>query len=328
MFGDFPQTAPQRLTFLLIPEFSMIGVSAMIDPLRWANHIQESSAYRWEMVSMDGKPVAASNGLVLEAQRQLSDVEDTDLLIVCAGFDPQRYESSALFACLRRLGARGADIGGQDTGCHLLAAAGLLDGYRAAIHWENLSSFIENFPSVKAADEIFEVDRNRFSCSGGLSGLDMMLHLIQCQHGSDLARAVSDELIYSQRRQSDHPQRLSVEARFGISNSKMVTAIKLMQRTLEEPMSIALLAREVHVSERELERLFRKFLSTTPAAFYRDLRLQKSRLLLQQTSRNITSIAMSCGFSSVSHFSRCYQVKYGRSPSKDRGQAGLSLPPS
>lgn len=325
MFGDFPQGGSQRLTFLLIPGFSMIGVSAMIDPLRWVNHIQESSAYEWEMVSMDGQPVAASNGLELAAQRQLSEVEDTDLLIICAGFDPQLYESNALFACLRRLAVRGADIGGQDTGCHLLAAAGLLDGYRAAIHWENLTSFTESFPRVKAADEIFEVDRNRFSCSGGLSGLDMMLHLIQSQHGSDLARAVSDELIYSQRRQSDHPQRLSVEARFGVNNSKLVTAIKVMQRTLEEPMPIAQLAREVPVSERELERLFRRFLSATPAAFYRDLRLQKSRLLLQQTARNITSVAMSCGFSSVSHFSRCYQAKYGRSPSKDREPQDLSL---
>lgn len=267
---------------------------------------------------MDAKSVSASNGLALETPRLLSDVEDTDLLIVCAGFDPQNYESSALFANLRRLARRGADVGGQDTGCHLLAAAGLLDGYRAAIHWENLNGFIENFPRVKAADEIFEVDRNRFSCSGGLSGLDMMLHLIQSQHGSDLARAVSDELIYSQRRQSDHPQRLSVEARFGINNSKLVTAIKVMQRTLEEPMPIAQLAREVHVSERELERLFQKYLAATPAAFYRDLRLQKSRLLLRQTSRNVTGIAMSCGFSSVSHFSRCYQAKYGLSPSKDR----------
>lgn len=318
MFGDSPEQSPQRITFLLIPGFSMVGVSAMIDPLRWANHIQEKPLYRWEVVSLNGDSVAASNGLPLSTSRSLNDVETTDTLVVCAGFDPHCHESSSLFAGLRRLGLCGADIGGQDTGSHLLAAAGLLDGYRAAIHWENLSSFSEAFPRVKAVDEIFEVDRDRFSCSGGLSGLDMMLHLIQCQYGGDLARAVSDELIYSQRRQADHPQRLSVEARFGINNPKLVAAIKMMRRTLEEPVPIVALAREVHVSERELERLFRKFLSTTPATFYRNLRLDQSRLLLQQTARSITSVAVACGFTSVSHFSRCYQAKFGRSPSRDR----------
>lgn len=318
MFGDPPQQAPLRLSFLLIPGYSMLGVTAMIDPLRWANRISEQSLYLWELVSLTDSPVCASNGLSLSATRTIDEVETTDVLIVCAGFDPHRHESSALFGSLRRLAQRGVDIGGQDTGSHLLAKSGLLDGYRTAIHWENLGSFVEAFPRVKAVDEIFEIDRNRFSCSGGLSGLDMMLFLIESQCGGDISQAVSDELIYTQRRSGDHPQRMTVQARFGVNNIKLISAIKLMQRNQEDPIPIAALAVEVHVSERELERLFRKFLNITPSAFYRELRLDRARLLLHQTTRNVTNVAVACGFASVSHFSRCYMGKFGLSPSKDR----------
>lgn len=318
MFTDHPPHLPLHITFLLIPGYSMIGVSAMIDPLRWANRIKEKDVYEWEIVSLESESVCASNGLVLESTRMLTDLESTDMLVVCAGFDPHRHEGPSVFGQLRRLAQQGTVLGGQDTGSHLLAAAGLLDGYRAAMHWEHLNSFTEDFPDVEAVDDIYEVDRDRFSCSGGLSGLDLMLHLIEGMYGSELALAVSDELIYTHRRQADHPQRMTIQARFGINNAKLITAIKVMQRKLEDPLSIAALANQVHVSERELERLFRKFLDTTPVTFYRDLRLEQARLLLHQTARNITSVAVACGFTSVSHFSRCYKARYGRTPSKDR----------
>lgn len=318
MFGEPPQQLPLRVSFLLIPGFSMIGVSAMIDPLRWANRIQQKTLYQWEMVSLGDEQVHASNGLALQTTLTLPELLTTGALVVCAGFDPQQHETASLFSHLRRLAQQGLDIGGQDTGSHLIASAGLLDGYRTAMHWENLHSFSESFPRVKAVDEIYEIDRSRFSCSGGLSGLDMMLHLIESQYGISLAQTVSDELIYTQRRDADHPQRMTIQARFGINNSKLITAIKVMQRSQEDPLAISALAAEVHVSERELERLFRKFLNTTPATFYRELRLERARLLLQQTARNVTNVAVACGFTSVSHFSRCYLRRYGRSPSKDR----------
>lgn len=318
MFGDYPQTLPQRISFILLPGFSLLGFSSMVDPLRWANTFNGKQLYRWEIISVDGAPVASSDQLTILADRALGELEDTDLAIVCAGFDPQLYLGKTLLAGLRRLASRGIDMGCQDTGAYLLAAAGLLDNYRTAIHWENLSSFAEEFPKVKVVNDIFEIDRNRFSCSGGLSGLDMMLYLIQAQHGQDMAMAASEELIYSHARGADHPQRMSVQNRLGISNPKLLTVIKLMQRSLENNLTIPELAEEVHISERELERLFRKHLSMTPSHFYRDLRLEEARRLLRQTSRSVTNISVSCGFTSVSHFSRCYQAKYGTSPSRDR----------
>ena len=318
MFGDYPNKLPQRVSFLLLPRFSLIGFSSLVDPLRWANTISGKELYVWETLSIDGKPVSSSDRMSLLADAAIDAVLHTEMLVVCAGYDPQLYASPQLIGWLRRQESHGSAIGAQDTGSYILAEAGLLDHYRATIHWENLNSFAEEFPDVKVVDDIFEIDRNRFSCSGGLSGLDMMLHLIQCQHGQDLAAAVSEELIYSQRRSAEHPQRLSVQARLGTTNPRLIAAIKIMQRTLEVPLSIPELAAEVHISDRELERLFRKNLRTTPAGYYRSLRLEQARGLLQQTSRSVTSIAVACGFGSSAHFSRCYLALYGVAPSRDR----------
>ncbi len=318
MLGDYPDNLPQRIDFVLLPGFSLIGFSAMVEPLRWANSIAGKQLYRWQVMSVDGEPVQASNQMALPADRPVRDPCEADTVIVCAGFDPQAHVSNTLTSALRRFNSQGIDIGAQDTGTYILASAGLLEGYRATIHWENISSFADQFPRVKLINDIFEIDRNRFSCSGGLSGLDMILHLIQSQHGQALAMSVSDELIYSHIRGADHPQRMSIQNRLGVTNAKLIAAIKIMSRSLENPATIPELAAEVYVSERELERLFKKYLKQTPSAFYRDLRLEQARQLLQQTGRSVTNIAVSCGFTSSSHFSRCYLNKYGCAPSRDR----------
>jgi transcriptional regulator GlxA family with amidase domain len=320
MFGDPPKKSPQRISFLLLPGFSMIGVAAMVDPLRWANTISERSRYAWEIISVSGGPVKSSDKITLMADKSIDNVNKTEMLIVCAGYNPKAQVNKKLLGSIRRLAALGVDIGAQDTGSYILAAAGLLDGYNATIHWENHDSYLEAFRHVNVVRELFEIDRNRFSCSGGLSGLDMMLYLIQRQHGSELANAISDKLIYHHTREGSQPQRMSLQSRFGISNQKLLETAEYMQGHLETPASIPELAARVNISERELERLFRKYLQSTPVAFYRRLRLEKARLLLRQTSHSITNVAIRCGFGSTSHFSRCYRKHYGCAPKEERKQ--------
>lgn len=321
MFGDPPKQNPQHLSFLLLPGFSMIGVAAMVDPLRWANTITDQSLYTWEIISVSGEPVESSDQINLMADKSIDEVDKTEMLIVCAGFEPEAQLSRKLLGSVRRLAAMGVDIGAQDTGSYILAAAGLLDGYSATIHWENHDSYLEAFQRVNVVKELFEIDRNRFSCSGGLSGLDMMLHLVRQQHGGELACAISDELIYHQVREGGQSQRMSLQSRYGVSNHKLLETVENMQSRLENPASIPELADKVHISERELERLFQKYLSCTPVAFYRRLRLEKARLLLQQTSHSITNVAIRCGFGSTSHFSRSYRKHYGWPPKEERKQA-------
>jgi transcriptional regulator GlxA family with amidase domain len=210
------------------------------------------------------------------------------------------------------------DIGAVNLGSYLLARAGLLDGYRCTVHWENLSGFTEAFPHLEATSEIFEIDRDRFTCSGGMAAFDLMLHAIAGQHGFALASAVSDQFIHERIRDKRDRQRMALPARLGIRHPKLLAAIRRMEENLEETVSRAELARTVKVSPRQLERLFRKYLGRTPTRFYLELRLDKARRLLQQTEMTVLDVALACGFVSASHFSKCYRERFVKTPRAER----------
>ena len=201
---------------------------------------------------------------------------------------------------------------------------GLLDGYRCTVHWENLSGFIEEFPQLEVTSELFEIDRDRFTCSGGIAAFDLMLHVITGQHGFALASAVSDQFIHERIRDKRDRQRMALPARLGIRHPKLLAAIRRMEENLEEPVSRSELARTIRVSSRQLERLFRKYLGRTPTRFYLDLRLDKARQLLQQTDMTVLDVALACGFVSASHFSKCYRERFLRTPARGAPAAGLS----
>jgi len=224
-----------------------------------------------------------------------------------------------VFSWLRRLDRKGINIGALCTGSHVLARAGLLEGYRCTIHWENITGFIEEFPGIEITNELFEIDRNRFTCSGGTAALDMMLNLIGRQHGHELAAAVSEQFIHERIRDEHDHQRMALTARLGVRHPKLIQVIKLMEQHLEEPLDRAALAQRVRLSTRQLERLFGKYLGRSPARYYLELRLNRARLLLLQTNMSVIDVALACGFVSASHFSKCYRDFFGKTPRKERG---------
>ena len=212
----------------------MIGFSALVDPLRQANSQSGQRLYQWQVISAAGGPVAASNGMSLVADCALGREFRLDMLVLCAGFRPEKGYNKNLQHWLQQHSRRGVWLGSQDTGSYLLAKSGLLNGTRATIHWENLMAFKEVFRCVDVVDELYEIDGRRFTCSGGLAGLDMMLYLIQCQHGHELSLTVSDELIYSHMREGKAPQRMTSALRLGTNNRKLLTVIAAMENHLEE----------------------------------------------------------------------------------------------
>jgi AraC family carnitine catabolism transcriptional activator len=320
MFTAKAPTKTISLAFYLVPEFSMIGFAAIVDPLRQANSQSGLPLYRWQVVSATGEPVMASNGMSLIADCAMGQESTPDMLVLCAGFAPEKDYNKSLQNWLQQHSRRGVWLGSQDTGSYLLAKSGLLNDTRATIHWENLMAFKEVFRRVEVVDELYEIDGRRFTCSGGLAGLDMMLYLIQCQRGHELSLTVSDELIYSHMREGKAPQRMSSALRLGTNNRKLLTVIAAMEENLEEPLSVPQLASMVNVSERELERLFGRHLHQPPGRYYRAKRLQRARALLQQTDRQVVDIAMASGFGSAAHFSRAYRQFFDVAPSQDRQQ--------
>ncbi len=320
--------APQRLGFLLVPQFSMLAFVSAIEPLRVANRLAGRDLYRWDIISRDGQSIAASNGMSLVADRSIADASGYPLAVICAGFDPEQYYDRRLKNWLQRLNSENADLGAMDTGSFLLARAGLLDGYRATTHWESLDSFRETFPKVEAENALFIMDRNRLTCAGGTAALDMMLHLISLQHGHRLAAAVSEQFIHAQIRDPRDRQRMEPRIRQGITHSGLARVIALMESNLEDPLGSEALAAAAGMSLRQLERVFDRHFGMSPRRYYLDLRLQRARALLQYTDLPVVEIAVACGFGSAAHFSRSYRAWADKAPSTERRRVEAGIMPA
>ena len=320
--------APQKLGFLLIPQFSMMAFVSAIEPLRVANRLAGRDLYRWEIISKDAQSIEASNGMSLVADRSIADSFGYPLAVVCAGFEPEQYYDRRLKNWLQRLNSENADLGAMDTGSFLLARAGLLDGYRATTHWESLDSFRETFPKVEAENALFTMDRNRLTCAGGTAALDMMLHLISLQHGHRLAAAVSGQFIHAQIRDPRDRQRMEPRIRQGITHSGLARVIGLMESNLEDPLDSNALAAAAGMSLRQLERVFDRHFGMSPRRYYLDLRLQRARALLQYTDLPVVEIAVACGFGSAAHFSRSYRAWADKAPSTERRRVEAGIMPA
>lgn len=327
MFGVPQHLPPETIGFLLIPNFSMIAFTSAIEPLRMANRLSGQDLYRWILISKDGGSVTASNQISVQSHVAIHEVNAkvggnaVSSVIVVSGVEVERHTDRKILAWLRRQERLGYEIGALCTGAYFLARAGLLDGYNCTLHWENLPGFREVFPDINATDDLFEIDRNRFTCSGGMASLDMMLHLIRLQHGSDLAAKISDQCILDRIRGEEDHQRIPASVRFGIYHPKLLNAIRLMEGNLEEPLNLDELATYADLSRRQIERLFARYLNCSPMQYYRYLRLDRARYLLHQTDLRIVEIAIASGFVSSSHFSKCYRDQFGISPNTERRTA-------
>ena len=310
--------SPQKIGFLLLNDFSMLAFASAIEPLRAANRQSNSHLYDWVIASPSGMPAVASNGVEVAADGDAAVLQDCRMVFVCAGLNVRENTDRNILNLVRRLDRNGAVIGAICTGTYVMAAAGLLEERRCTIHWENIDGLSEEFPELDITNDLFEVDGTRVTCSGGTASLDMMLNLIAQSHGAALAAEVSDQFIHDRIREPTDRQRMELRSRLGVSHPKLLAVVKTMEDNLEEPLAQTDIARMTNLSTRQLERLFRKYLNTTPTRYYLNLRLARARHLLRQTSMSILSVALACGFVSASHFSKCYRECYGRTPRAER----------
>ncbi len=299
----------------------MMAFAAAIEPLRAANRLSGEQLFDWRLFSRDGEPVRASNRIDIAVHGSLRDEPALDLLLVCAGLNEALLDDQAAHKWLRGLARRGIAIGGISIGAYMLAYAGLLDGRRCALHWESLAAFAERFPRIRTTTEIFVIDGNRCTCSGGTAALDMMLQVITDRDGRALANDVSEQFIHPRIRGTQDSQRMAIQSRLGVANEKLIAAIAMMEAAHDEPRPVQEIAADVELSARQLERLFAKYLASSPSRFYQKVRLDRARAMLLQTTKPILDVAVACGFASASHFSRCYRALYGHKPSDERAAA-------
>lgn len=310
---------PTHVTFVLVPRFNLIALMTFIEPMRVANYLSPSTLYTWDYRSPDPGRVVASNGLDVECgPLEQPDAEVANIVAVCASWGAEHYHNTDLENWLRHHNRHGAQLIGIELGVYALARAGLLANHMVTTHWSWLPGFAEDFPQVDVREQLYTIDRTVMSCAGFTSGLDLMLHLITKQQGDQLAAEVANQIMHYPRRPAEGAQRHATGGIDSEVHPKVRSAMALIEANIEEPLAVPDLCDELGVSQRQLERLFKRDTGCTIVQFYSLLRLQYARVLLTSTHMSIREVSAACGFNSMSYFSQAFYKTFGKMPSAYR----------
>jgi transcriptional regulator GlxA family with amidase domain len=309
---------PFRVAVILVPGFALMSFASVIEPVRGANRLSGSKFYEWELFAPEGGMVESNSGITVAAS-SVAALEQSafDLVVVCAASHAEQRRFRPVEETLRRLARRNVALAAVSTGSFVLARAGLLADRRCTVHWDYADSFAEAFPDIALCNDLFVVDGSILTCAGATAALDMMLQLIGAHHGQDLARQISGQFLHGGIRAAADDQRRMLLG-MGVTNSVVQKAVALMEAAIEEPVALSELTRRTGVSQRQLERLCKRYLGATPAQYYVQLRLERARRMLRQTDMSVAEVAIACGFVSLSHFAKVYRRHYGLSPREDR----------
>lgn len=309
---------PKAFYFLLLPKLTMLAFSAAVEPLRIANQIANKELFRWYTMTEDGEPVDCSNGIKIMPDHQLKPLPANAYTFVCAGVEPKSAASDVVLNWLRRQRAFGNRLGGICTGAFALAQAGNLYDQKFTLHWENQPAFLEYFPDLEPTQNLYENDKNLITCGGGNAATDMMLDIIETEHGNDLAVIVADMCIHARSNNRQSSQKSGYAVAISCRNKKLVRAMEHMQGNIEDPLELSEIASRVMISKRQLERLFNRYIGLSPSRFYLDLRISQAHALLNETNLSATEIAAATGFNGSAQFYITFRKKYGTSPNAYR----------
>ncbi|RDK00942.1 GlxA family transcriptional regulator [Paraburkholderia lacunae] len=304
--------------FLALPNFSMIAFANAVEVLRMANYVGRADHYRWTIYSLDGAPVHASNRISVRPTQTLGSEQTPDVMLVCGGTRIREVVDKMPRAKLATLAERGLPLGGVCTGAYALMTNGLLDGYRCTVHWEDLAALRDEFPRVHFSDELFVVDRDRLTCTGGTAPLDLMLNLVGARFGQQLATQVSEQFIHERIRSATDLQPIPVDTRISFSREELIEVVRLMEANIKEPLPLKEFTRLVGLSQRQLQRMFKAYLNVSSTHHYLTLRLKHARDLLRTTDAPIAHVTASSGFNSPCRFSKAYRAQFGLAPSDER----------
>lgn len=312
------QQKPEHFGFFLMPGFSIISFAATIDPLRLANQLSGQTLYEWHFYGPADQTVTCSTGMRFQPTRRMNDTESIDRMLVVGGIGAQQESETYLNDWLQNLVRDGISLGATSTGSLLLAEAGVLEGKTCTVHWEERDQLTELYPDLNVSEELYEIDGNLMTCSGGLSGLDMILQLITIRHGESLAHQVAEHCIHPNIRPAHDKQRMKLQLRQHGSHPRLTQALELMREHIQPVLSCEQISDRVGLSTRQLERLFRQHLNSSPTNYYMSLRLEFARQQLKSTRLPIQTVAKKAGFTSTSYFSRCYKKQFGLTPREAR----------
>lgn len=304
---------------LLLPGFSQLCLSSLIDPLRLANSLSGTTLFRWQVMSLDGRSVESASGISIEVAGGFDELLDPSAsLMIFAGEGVERHNSDNLRALLRRCVRAHVPVYALGTATWLLADAGVLSETRCTIHWGKIAALSETFYNLAIDDALFVRDKHIVTCAGGFSAFDLAMALVEERHGAELVRNICQQITADRWRDGASFQSAPPGLRYANTGKKLLSILQIMEKHIDEPMPLEEVARRVSLSRRQMERLFDRHLSTTPWRYYLSLRLLKARQLIELTAMPVMEIAVACGFISSSHFSKCFRDYFKLLPSQLR----------
>lgn len=305
----------QKVAILLFPRFSNHCLANAVEPLRAANEFLMREAYQWEFVTLDGLAVESSSGLPVLPSLKLEDHEGGDFLFVASSYEVRKFADHETARALRKVSGRFGCVVGMDTGAWLMAHAGLLEGQRATIHWDEFIGFSEAFPAVDAVTDRFVISGDRITCGGATTSFELVLELIAQAHGEAIRLEVASLFLY----QDQHPLTEFLGKR---AKSELVKdCVSLMALNIEAPMTIGALANELKTTQRVLSHAFRAELGAPPVTVYKQLRIAAAKRFAMQSDCSIAEIAVRCGYQNAAAMTRAFVEQYGTSPSLLRRQS-------
>lgn len=314
-----------RIGFILSRAFTLSAFALFVDTLRLASDELDRSGRvtaDWQVLASSRNPVRSSCGVQLVPTSAFVDPASFHYIVVVGGLlaEPEPVDAEAL-RYLRRAAAANVPLIGLCTGSFILAQAGLMKGHECCVSWLHAREFQDRFPDhVVRSDRIFHLDESRGSCAGGSSAADMAALLVRRWISEDAERNALEVLQIDQARSPSHLQARRI---FGDETYDVrVKAVLLsMEQHVTDCLSIAQLARQVGLSRRQLERLFREKAGMSPARAYNRVRLAHAKSLVTNTDASMLEIALEAGFESASHFSRTFKKFHGQTPSELRTSA-------
>lgn len=300
-YSKNPSRVPTQISILLFDRFSNHCLANVLEPLRAANDLSSQQVFEWNIVVLGGQRVRSSSGLRLEADAQLADMRG-DILMVMPSYGFLTHANVTSSRALRAAARRFDILAGLDTGSWLLAEAGLLDGYRATIHWDELDRFSERFSDIDVQKEAVIYDRDRITCGGASTAFALAMQMIEKQHGAALRLRV--EHLFSGAYAQRPVRRGGIAAR----------AVDLMRAHIEEPLPIAQLAQQLGRSQKHLEQQMLARLGAAPQVIYRRIRLERARQLSLDTTISVAEISLRCGYQDASAMTRAFRSEYGTTP--------------
>ena len=313
-----PQRPRLSVGFILARQFTLCAFANFVDVLRLAADEGDRSRQilcGWTVLSDTMAAVPSSSGVTVQPTERLGDPAKFDYIVVVGGLmDDTPKLDVAYTRYLRQAAAAGVPLVGVCTGAFLLHRAGLMDGYRCCVSWFHHADFLEQFEGIDpVADQIFIVDGNRLTCSGGASSAHLAAYLVEKHVGRAQASKSLHIMIIDDADLPEKPQP-GVPLDLKTKDPMVRRALLIMQQNIDFPISVQELARRMGNSKRQLERHFRSALGTSPQAAFLSIRLSFAHHLVETTEKSVAQIAVDCGFCDSSHLSRMFRRRYGLTP--------------